>query len=155
MNGPVNHGLSLVALLGSGIVAGVFFAVAISVIPTAMALSVDRYVEIHKLLGRYYDPTMPIIVISAGLADFVLGGVADRSWIQALFVLSGLSLAGVSVVSRACNVPINRQVQLVESGSIPDGWQDPRPLWRNWHYLRTALALFGLAANAIAVAWGS
>ncbi|MFJ2578129.1 DUF1772 domain-containing protein [Kitasatospora aureofaciens] len=155
MKEPVNHGLSLVALLGSGIVSGVFFAVAISVIPTAMALSVDRYVEIHKLLGRYYDPTMPIIVISAGLADFVLGGTADRTWIRVLFVLSGVALAGVAVVSRACNVPINRQVKLVESGAVPEGWQDPRPLWRDWHHLRTVLALSALAATAVAVTWGA
>ncbi|MFF3072524.1 anthrone oxygenase family protein [Kitasatospora sp. NPDC057904] len=155
MNDLVNHGLGLVALLGSGIVSGVFFAVAISVIPTAMALSVDRYVEIHKLLGRHYDPTMPIIVISAGLADFALGGTADRAWIRVLTVLAGVALAGVAVVSRACNVPINRQVKLVESGAVPEGWRDPRPLWRDWHHLRTALAMVAFVGNAVAVTWGA
>ncbi|MFF1720357.1 anthrone oxygenase family protein [Streptomyces sviceus] len=147
------HGLSVVVLLGSGIVSGVFFAVAVSVIPMAMELPVDRYVEIHKLLGRNYDPMMPIIVISSIVADMVLAGLVDDLWIQVLFALSAVLLLGVSVVSRACNVPINRQVALVDAGTIPAGWQDPRPLWRDWHHLRTAMALLGLTLNAIAVAW--
>ncbi|MFD9908738.1 anthrone oxygenase family protein [Streptomyces sp. NPDC059063] len=147
------HGLSVVVLLGSGIVSGVFFAVAVSVIPMAMELPVDRYVEVHKLLGRNYDPMMPIIVITSIVADLVLAGLVDGLWIRALFALSGVLLVGVSVVSRACNVPINRQVALVDAGTIPAGWQDPRPLWRGWHHLRTAMALLGLTLNAIAVAW--
>ncbi|WP_280634814.1 hypothetical protein [Streptomyces oryzae] len=40
---------------------------------------------------------------------------------------------------------------MADPTALPDDWEDPRPLWRCWHLLRTALALVALLLNAAAV----
>ena len=141
--------LSLLALLGSGVTAGVLFAVALSVLPALQAMPAERYVYAHQLIGKHWDPVMPIIVLSSAVANGVLALVAapPMSYVDAL---AGVLLLGVSVVSHFCNVPLNRTVKGLDPERIPPDWRDPRPVWRRWHLLRTTLALAALAANAAA-----
>ncbi|WP_030019033.1 DUF1772 domain-containing protein [Streptomyces monomycini] len=143
--------LGVAALLGSGITAGVLFAVALSVLPALFAMDTGTYVYAHQLLGRNWDPTMPAIVLGSALADGVLAALADGT-ARLLFVLATTLLVGVSAVSHLCNVPINRRVKAVtDPAALPPDWQDPRPLWRRWHLLRTGLAVLALAVTAAAV----
>jgi uncharacterized membrane protein len=94
---------------------------------------------------------MPIIVMGTTVVDFILAVVADDPAQRILYALAGLLLAGVSTVSHLCNVPINRVVKGTDARAIPPDWQDPRPLWRRWHTLRTSLAFAALLVNAVAV----
>ena len=141
--------LAVVALVGSGTVAGVLFAVALSMVPALMAMSPERYLQAHRLLGRNWDPTMPVIVLSstaAAVALAVLSGGAGR----AVYAGAAVALLGVSVVSHLANVPINRRMREVEPDAVPPDWVDPRPVWRRWHLLRTVLAMLALTGNAVA-----
>lgn len=145
------HVLSTLVLLGSGTVAGVLFAVAVSTVPAMAAMTPDRYVYTHTLLGRNWDPTMPIIVLSSTALDIALGVLSPETATRTLAIGAAACLVGVSVVSHLCNVPINKRVHQTDPDAIPPGWQDPRPLWRRWHLLRTVLAMLALAANSLAV----
>jgi hypothetical protein len=60
------------AVVGSGMVAGVLFAVALSTLPALFAMPPARYVETHRLLGAHWDPTMPVLVLGSAGADAVL-----------------------------------------------------------------------------------
>ena len=140
--------LGVLVLLGSGIVAGVLFAVALSVLPAMAAMPADRYVYTHQLLGRNWDPTMPVVVLTSTVVDVLLAVFAEP---RALFAAAAVLLLAVSVVSHFCNVPINRRVKSLDPAGIPADWSDPRPLWRRWHLLRTALAVVALVLNAVAV----
>ncbi|AQZ63896.1 anthrone oxygenase family protein [[Actinomadura] parvosata] len=142
--------LSVAALVGSGVVAGVLFAVALSVLPALIAMPADRYVYTHQLVGRRWDPTMPIIVLTSTVIDIVLALLTSAAT-ALLFATAAVLLLGVSVVSHFCNVPINRVVKSLDPAEVPPDWRDPRPLWRRWHLLRTTLALLGVTANALAV----
>ncbi|MFG3549061.1 DUF1772 domain-containing protein [Streptomyces sp. NPDC047725] len=144
--------LSTAAVIGSGIVAGVFFAVAVSVLPAVQTLPADRYVELHRKLGEGYHPVMPLVVTVGVLADLVLLFLADDGAARALFGTALLAMVGVQVVSQFGNVPINKRVHALDPAAVPADWQDPRLPWRNWHRLRTAFALVALAVNAVAVA---
>ncbi|MFJ5225041.1 anthrone oxygenase family protein [Streptomyces sp. NPDC088400] len=144
--------LGTAAVIGSGIVAGVFFAVAVSVLPAVQTLPADRYVELHRKLGEGYHPVMPLVVTVGVLADLALLVLADNGAVRVLFGAALVALIGVQVVSQFGNVPINKRVHAVDPAALPSGWQDPRPPWRAWHRLRTAFALAALAANALAVA---
>jgi uncharacterized membrane protein len=143
--------LGVAVLLGSGITACVLFSVALSITPALIAMTPDRYVETHKLLGRNWDPTMPLIVLSSTLIDVVLAVLAPTRSTRALFIIAAILLFGVAVVSHLRNVPINRRVKALEPGAIPPHWEDPRLRWRNWNLLRTAFAFLALAVNATAV----
>lgn len=143
--------LGIVVLLGSGLVAGVLFAVALSVMPALIAMPADRYVEARQLLGRNYDPTMPILVGTSTVLDVALAVLARTGSARALFAVSALLLLGVSVVSQTRNVPINRRLGKLDPDAIPREWDDPRLRWRNWHLVRTGFALLALAGNAAAI----
>ncbi|AVZ76397.1 DUF1772 domain-containing protein [Streptomyces lunaelactis] len=144
--------LGIAVLLGSGVTAGVLFAVALSVLPALFAMETGTYVYAHKLLGRNWDPTMPVVVLTSTLLAAVLALTADDSTARALFGAAAILLLGVSAVSHLCNVPINRRVKAVDNpDELPADWEDPRPLWRRWHLLRTLLSVIALALNAAAV----
>ncbi|MDG4820765.1 DUF1772 domain-containing protein [Asanoa sp. WMMD1127] len=145
--------LAVVALLGSGVVTGVLFAVALSMVPALMAMTPDRYIHAHKLLGRNWDPTMPIIVIGATLADLAWAVSAGTAATRATALTAAVLLVGVSVVSHLANVPINKRMRAVDADAIPADWSDPRPVWRSWHLLRTSLAAAAFAANCLAATW--
>ncbi|MCW7945637.1 hypothetical protein AAW14_27395 [Streptomyces hygroscopicus] len=143
--------LAVIALLGGGITAGVLFAVALSVVPALFAMDTGTYVYAHRLLGRNWDPTMPVIVLGSAVADGALAALTSGS-ARVLFIVATVLLVGVSTVSHLCNVPINRRVKAVlDPTALPADWQDPRPLWRRWHLLRTTLAVLALAVTAAAV----
>jgi uncharacterized membrane protein len=141
--------LEVAVLLGSGTVAGVLFAVALSTLPALIAMPPGRYIYAHKLLGRNWDPTMPAIVLGSTVLDIVLAFTATGA---ALFAVAAVLLAGVSVVSHFANVPINKVMRTLDPDDMPERFDDPRPLWRRWHHLRTALALLALLVNATAIA---
>ena len=140
---------AVAAVLGSGIVAGVLFAVALSVLPALFTMPPDRYVYTHQMLGRNWDPTMPIIVLSSLFSDIVLATLVPAGPTRVLFITAAVLLLSVSVVSHFCNVPINRRVTGLDPSRIPAQWHDPRPLWRRWHLLRTAFAVGAFTINAV------
>jgi uncharacterized membrane protein len=144
--------LSTLLLLGSGTVAGVMFAVAISTVPALAAMTPDRYVYVHTLLGRNWDPTMPLIVLSTIALDTAHAVLAPGAVARSLVIGAAVCLAGVSAISHLRNVPINKRVHQTDPCAIPPGWHDPRLAWRRWHLRRTALAMLALAVNALAVA---
>ncbi|MFI5593043.1 anthrone oxygenase family protein [Amycolatopsis sp. NPDC051758] len=137
--------LDVLVLAGSGIAAGVLFCVALSVVPAFLGMEPAQYVAAHRLIGKNYDPVMPLTVLGTVVADAVLAVV--RSSVP--FGLAAVLLLGVSAVSHLANVPINRLVKSLDT--VPSTWDDPRPRWRNWNLLRTGLAIAALLVNAIAV----
>lgn len=144
--------LGVLVLLGTGLTAGVLFAVALSTLPALFAMPPGMYVHAHRLLGRNWDPTMPVIVLTSTLVDILLA-VRATGTVRALAALAAVLMLGVSAVSHLANVPINRRVKAVtDTERLPDDWTDPRPLWRRWHLLRTALAVAALVVNGAAVA---
>ncbi|WP_131736984.1 anthrone oxygenase family protein [Actinomadura roseirufa] len=143
--------LTVLGLAGSGLTAGVLLAVAISVVPAMAAVSPQLYVRFHQLLGRNWDPTMPVIVLASALTTATLAVVADGTAARSLFGLGAALLVGVSGVSHLLNVPLNRQVKgLDPDAPLPAEWRDPRAVWRRWHLLRTGLAIAALLVNALA-----
>jgi uncharacterized membrane protein len=139
-----------VVTVTSGVAAGVLFTHAVGVWPAMRAMAPEQYVAAHKLLGRAYDPMMPIMVITSTALDVVLA-VADAER-RALCVLAAVALVGVSLVSQTRNVPINRRVKSLDAGPVPVDWQDPRRAWGNWNLVRTTLALIAFVANTAAMA---
>ncbi|WP_433254629.1 anthrone oxygenase family protein [Streptosporangium sp. CA-135522] len=138
--------LGVVALVGCGVVAGVFVAVAVSVLPALIAMPADRYIEAHRLLGKGYHPLMPLLVNATMLTEIALA-IMREGGARPLFATGAVLLLGTQFVSHLCNVPINRSLHEIDVSAIPADWDDPRPLWRGWHLLRTALALAALTVT--------
>jgi uncharacterized membrane protein len=145
----MTRALQLVTLLTTGLVCGVFFAIAVSVLPTLFALPPGQYVTVHRLLGRGYHPAMPLIVNAGTFADLALAIMRDGP-ARALFALAFVAMVAVQGVSHLCNVPINRTLTGVDPDAIGPEWTDPRPRWRGFHLLRTAFIGIALLATCAA-----
>ncbi|KXK63828.1 hypothetical protein AWW66_01215 [Micromonospora rosaria] len=144
--------LTFVALLGSGTTAGVLFAVALSMVPALRAMPVDRYVQAHRLLGRNWDPTMPIVVLTTVAALLALAVVVDPVPSRVAFGLGAVLMAAVAGVSHLGNVPLNRSVKSLPAETVPGpDWVDPRPVWGRLHLLRTSLALAAFLLGLVTV----
>lgn len=149
----MNETLNIVALLGTGTVAGVFFAVAVSVLPTLFALPPGQYITVHRLLGKGYHPAMPLIVNAATIADLVLL-ITTHGVGRALSIAALAAMIGVQCVSHLCNVPINRSLHNVDPDHVGPEWTDPRPAWRSWHLVRTGCAAVALLSTSAAAVFG-
>lgn len=147
--------LGVFVLLGNGLAAGVLFAVALSVVPAMAAMPPARYVYVHQLLGKNWDPTMPLIVLGTVLLDIALAAGSGTLPRRTLLGAAALLMLAVSVVSHFRNVPLNRRVKALDPAQLPPDWHDPRPAWRRWHLTRTTLAVTALALNAAALAAGA
>lgn len=143
--------LGVVVLVGSGLTAGVLFSVALSVVPAFAGVAPERYVEMHKLIGRRFDHVMPPMVLTWTLVDVLLAVRADTADGRLLFASAAVLGAGVAAVSQLGNVPINRRVKRLPAGPVPANWADPRGRWRGYHIARTWLAVLGLVTNACAL----
>jgi uncharacterized membrane protein len=139
--------LTAETVIASALVAGVFFSVAVSVIPALVAMPAGRYIETQWALGKGYHPIMPIIVNLSTAIEIVLAVIADTAAQRALFISGTVLFLGVTGVSHLLNVPINRRVRNMDPGNLPADWDDPRPMWRRWHYLRFAIAMCLLLVN--------
>jgi uncharacterized membrane protein len=138
----------VISVIATGLVAGVFLAVAVSVMPALTAMAPGPYVTAHRLLGRGYHPVMPLLVTTALLSDVALAAVTAAGSVRALAIVGAALLVGVQLVSQFRNVPINRVVHATDPEAIGAEWADPRPAWRSWHLLRTGLAIAALASIA-------
>lgn len=143
--------LGVAVLVGSGLTAGVLFSVALSVVPAFLSVPPERYVELHKLVGRRYDHVMPPMVATWTLIDVALAAGADTAAGRLWFGVAAVLGCGVAAVSQLGNVPINRSVKRLPAGPVPIDWADPRTRWRAFNLLRTYLAVLALAANACAL----
>ncbi|MFL6140706.1 MAG: anthrone oxygenase family protein [Labedaea sp.] len=143
--------LNVTAMLVSGLLAGVFFDVAIAMMPAFFAMRPGSYIEANNMIGEHYHPIMPIVVNIATISDLLLGILSDSAAHKALFFVAFASLVGVQLVSQFGNVPINKRMLAIDPENVPDDWGDPRRLWSNWHFLRTAFAGIAFVINGTAV----
>lgn len=142
-----NSAIAVIGTGGSGLVAGVFLAVAVSVVPTLSGLPAQSYIQLHLRLGKGYHPTMPLVVMLTLLADLWLAG-SQSGGLRTLYLVAVVCDLGVQGVSHLRNEQLNRKVRAVAGQSL-DGWQDPRTAWRAWHRVRLVLAIVAFALNAI------
>lgn len=143
--------LSVLVMLTSGVIAGVFFDVALAMVPAFMVMTPGTFIYTNNTIGKGYHPTMPIVCSATVLVDLALvflGHGASRF----LFLAATVLVAGTMVVSEFGNMRINRILLKIDPANVPPGWHDPRAEWRALHLLRTALAVLAVAANGTAVA---
>jgi uncharacterized membrane protein len=148
--------LAMAAALGSGVVAGFFFAFSVCVmralgrLPRDQGIAAMQSINVVVLNPWFFTAffgTAAVCMILAGLSLFTWG--ASR----ALYLLagSGLYLAGSIVVTMACNVPLNDALAAVNPHSAEGAalWTRYLAHWTAWNHVRTA-ASFGAAALFIA-----
>jgi uncharacterized membrane protein len=145
--------LMALALAGNGVAVGVFAGTVLGGVPLLLALPPDRYVHAHGFLATRYDPFMPVTLALTALLDITLA-IVHRDWVVApIYLLAGLLVIAVMVVSVTRTVPINKWVTAQDPARMPDDWErhDPRERWRTWNLVRSSLAAAALLVNLVAL----
>jgi uncharacterized membrane protein len=151
--------LTLLAALGCGLMAGVFFAFSTFVMKALARLApASGIAAMQSINVTVINPMfMAVFLGTAGISLILLiscvvswPGLAGLYWIAG----SLLYLVGTFLVTIACNVPRNNALAGVEpTGSHgADVWAGYVPGWTAWNHVRTAAALGAAASFSIVLA---
>ena len=135
------------AALGSGLVAGIFFAFstfvmgALGRLPQAAGISAMQSINVVVINPVFLSVFMGTAILSVVLTIAALIGWSPRT----LYLIAGsfLYFAGCFLVTMFFNVPLNDALAAVAPGST-DGanlWMRYLSVWTNWNHVRTAASL--------------
>lgn len=153
--------LLTVAVVSSGLMAGLFFAWMVSVIPgTARAADVS-YVDTMQAINRaivnpwFVVPFLvtPLLLASAAALEWRAGNTR-RAWVLVGAAVS--YVVGVLAVTFGGNVPLNNQLDAFDlAGSTPSAIADMRGRyegpWNRWHAVRTVVSI----ASFVGAVWAT
>jgi len=153
--------LTIVAVLGSGLIGGVFFAFstfvmkALATQPPAQGAATMQSINVTVRNGWFLSSFLGTAVASAVL---VVVSLADLGETDALLQIAGslLYVVGCFGVTMAFNVPRNDALAAVEPDS-PEGiaeWARYVPSWTVWNTVRTAASLLAAIAFTVALVIG-
>ncbi len=135
------------AALGSGLVAGIFFAFstfvmgALGRLPQATGISAMQSINVVVI-----NPVFLSVFIGTAILCIVLTIAALIGWSpRTLYLIAGsfLYFAGCFLVTMVFNVPLNDALAAVAPDST-DGanlWMRYLSVWTNWNHVRTAASL--------------
>ncbi len=150
--------LTPAAVLGCGLVAGIFFAFstfvmrALGRLPATEAIAAMQAINITVL-----NPWFFAAFFGTAAACLVLVVLALTGWngAHAAYLIAGsaLYLLGTILVTIAFNVPLNDRLAKVDPESA-DGaalWTHYLERWNRWNHVRTAASLAAAAAYMMAL----
>jgi uncharacterized membrane protein len=149
---------TLIAAVGCGLVAGVFFAFSgfvmagLNRLPAAHAVAAMNAINRTAVLPPLMIALLGTAALCAGLAVWAL---LDWSGGRAALTLAGaaLYLLGAIGVTRAANVPLNDRLATVDPHGAGGEWDRYRSAWTAWNHVRGALS--GAAAALLTIALAS
>lgn len=149
--------LTFIAILGSGLIAGVFYAFstfvmkALARIAPAEGIAAMQSINVVVINPLFLGVFMGMVVLCVVL---IIIAIARWSRPGSGFIIAGcvLYLLGTFLVTMFGNVPLNdalAKVSASEASSVAN-WSDYVRRWTVWNHVRTAAAL---AATGV-FAWG-
>lgn len=158
MSDGLHFALILVAALGSGLIAGVFFAfstfvmTALGRLPPAQGIAAMQSINVAVI-----NPVFLGTLFGTGVVCVVLAVIALLGWQApgAAWLLAGsvLYVVGDVVVTMAFNVPLNNALAAADPASA-DGatlWARYLKGWTAWNHVRTVAGLAATAAFILAL----
>ncbi len=136
------------ALLGSALVGGIFFAFssfvmkALARVPSAEGISAMQSINVVVLNPSFLGPYVGTAVVSVGA-----GGLAWAGWGRpfAAFFLGGalFYLVGTFLVTALGNIPLNDELAAVPAADPAAGavWERYLSRWTMWNHVRTVAAM--------------
>jgi uncharacterized membrane protein len=150
--------LTLVASLGCGLIAGVFYAFstfimkALDHLPSEAGISAMQEINITVLTPWFLGVFLGTGVLCLGLGAHALLHWTDPAS-QLRFVGSVTYVIGSILVTITCNVPRNERLATMtpDQSESTGYWADYLSTWTKWNHVRTAASLASAALFAIAL----
>jgi uncharacterized membrane protein len=149
--------ITLIAAIGSGLIAGVFFAFSTFIMSALARLQPPQGITAMQFINiTVINPWFMTAFLGTAVACLFLVVFTLLNWHQssAVYLLVGslLYLVGIFGVTMVCNVPLNDALAIANPDST-DGaslWVRYLTNWTFWNHIRTAAAL--AAATVFTVA---
>lgn len=148
---------TLVAALGCGLIAGVFFAFsvfimrALAVLPPPQGIAAMQSINIVVIHPMFLGVFLGTAIVCAGLA---ISSLLEWSRPGSGWMLAGavLYIVGTLTVTMVCNVPRNNLLAALDPASTQAAqvWAEYVRSWTAWNTVRTIASL--LASTALVVA---
>jgi uncharacterized membrane protein len=149
--------LTLSAALGSGLIAGVFFAFSSFIMQSFTKLSANQAIAAMNTINVVIlNSLFMVVFVGTAAASVVLAVTSFIRWGQpgAVFLLVGglLYLIGSLVVTGAFNVPLNDVLAAVTpERATPEAWKQYLGPWMLWNHVRTVTSLLASLAFIFAL----
>jgi uncharacterized membrane protein len=150
--------LTVAAALGSGLMAGTFFAFSTFVMASLDTVPAQSAVAAMSAMNRVIAGSafMPVFMGTAFLCIVLLVVMlANRNTPASMLLLAGsvLFLIGTFGVTAMFNVPLNERLVTVspESPNVLEAWKAYWVPWTFWNHVRTVAALASTLAFVLAV----
>ncbi|OPA79200.1 hypothetical protein BVG16_08885 [Paenibacillus selenitireducens] len=151
-------GLTFASALGSGLVAGLFFAFSTFVMAALARLPADQGIAAMQSINiTVLNPLFSLVFMGTALASVILAvysifklGTTPTTY---LLVGSALYVVGSFLVTVVCNVPLNDALAAVDPSSAEGTrvWTQYLSQWMVWNHVRTIASLAALASFIIAL----
>ena len=145
--------VQFVAVLATGLLAGIFLGDRMGASFARPALSPSSFVKFQQVQHVHFAKMMPILMGIAILSDvawLVLIRAHARTMGFVFLGLATLAYVSVLVLTRAINVPINNRLMTWSASSPPSNVMEVWARWEQVHTVRTALAVFGFVCELLA-----
>ena len=153
--------LTVMAALGSGLIAGVFFVFSVAVmralerIPPAVGMWAMQSINIYILNWKFLGVFLGTGVLCGALA--IVGVVQWRPPASVWLIAGGLIyLIGSIGVTVVWNVPMNNALMAADPAT-PEGqklWSDYLTNWTFWNHVRTVASLAASGCLVVALSYG-
>jgi uncharacterized membrane protein len=155
VNADLLYVLTLLAALGSGLMAGVFFAFsafvmrALGRVSPACGMAAMQSINVAVLNPVFLGAFMGTALLSAVLLVVSVATHASRGLLAGAL----LYLAGTFVVTILFNVPRNEALAKLDASSpgAAQSWNSYVKTWTGWNHVRTASALAAAAAFTVSL----
>lgn len=146
--------ISVMALLTTGLLAGVHLAGGVGLNPALRSLDGPTYLAVKIALDREFPrlarPLM-LISIAAGAAVVIAGVLAGRPTVTAAAAVATVALVGTLVAILRGDLPINVQMASWPADGMPADWQRVRARWERFFAVRVVTTSVAVVALAVAL----
>lgn len=146
----------LSAILGCGLIAGVFFAFSTFIMPAFALLEPKQGIATMQYINiKAINPLFMTAFFGTAIVCFSMAIYSLSNWHQSnaiyLFTGSLLYLFGTVGVTIAFNVPLNNALAIAKIENAEDiDWNEYLINWTFWNHVRTVAALIATVLFAIA-----
>ena len=160
MTPTLANAATILAALGSGLVAGIFFAFSAFVMTALGRIPPDQGIRAMQSINiAVLNPWFLGVFLgtAAGCVVLAVNAVLDWGKTGEVFSLAGslLYLVGCFLVTILFNVPMNKALAAIEPDSTEGGelWARYLSTWTAWNHVRTAASLAAAAMFIMALCW--
>ena len=146
--------LRVVAVVSTGLLAGIFLGYRAGVQYALPELSASSFVQLQQIIHVHYVRFMPPLVLTALLSSVLWLVMIRSQWRTAEFWCVAISACGILVIAaatRAVNVPLNNQLMTWSVASPPTNLREIWAPWDRVNTLRSVLATGALVLQAVAL----